>query len=650
MGEIINTQTNEGVENELPIGEEQVREAKERFKKYERGKEKLNQRLIENEKYWKMQHLSGSGDGETHRPTGWLLNAIHSKHADMMDGFPEPSIRAQEEGDVEEAKILSEIVPVILRASGFKKAYDRVCRDKISKGTGVYGIYWDPSKNFGKGDITVEHVNLLNLYFEPEVKDIQMSKEVFLLAECDTDALINMYPDKLKGKQLSVSSTEFKRYENDESVERSGKCIVYDWYYKKRQNGREVLHYCKFVEDVVLYASENDMERPKAQRLDPQTTEPLFDLLGQPVMEEIDRSVAEKGWYEHGKFPFVFDTMFPVEDSPCGYGYIDLFAGTQNNIDEIKHAMRKVANIYANPKWFYNKSSGINLEDLTDSKNQFVPVEGTLDIKQFDPPQMPDTVFQFLMNEVEELKEVTGNRDVNNGSTSSGVTAASAIAALQEHAGKLSRHSVQNTYDDVETVVYQVVELIRQFYNTDRQFRIIGADGAEHFTHYTNANIRPQSLGNDFGNDFGNRLPQFDIIVTAAKATGYSKLSQNEFALQLYGAGVFQPQNADVVLPMLQLMDFDDKDKVIQTVERNAALFKQNQALMQIAMGLAQTYDPGALGQIMAIAGVQGQPGQMPGKVDTEITKTNSDGTLDGGEHAVVEKARARSQESTQPR
>lgn len=632
------------------IGKEQIRQAKSRFMKYKQDKQDLNDRIKNAETFWKMNHLDHKGDGEIHRPTGWLLNAIHSKHADMMDGFPEPSVRAQEEQDVKEAEILSEIVPVIMRASGFKKVYDDVCRDKIAKGTGGYGVYWDPSKNFGKGDITIEHVNILNLYFESDVKEIQKSKEVFLLALRDIKQLKNMYPKQLENVNLSATASDYERYKTEEAETDRDKCVVFDWYYKKWQNGREVLHYCKFVDDIVLYASENDTQRPQMQVIDPVTNSPLFNELGQPIMQDIDKSIAEKGWYEHGKFPFVIDRMFNVEESPFGYGYIDLFSGTQKNIDEVKHAIRKVAQIYANPKWFYNKSSGVNLNDLTDPDKQFVPYEGAIDIRQFEPPHMPETVFQFLVNEVEELKEVTGNRDVNNGSTSSGVTAASAIAALQEHAGKLSRHSIANTYDVVVDVVYQVIELIRQFYNSDRQFRIVGTDGAEHFTHYTNANIKPQALGDDFGNTYGNRLPQFDIVVSAAKATGYSKLSQNEFALQLYGAGVFQPQNADVVLPMLQLMDFDDKDKVIKSVQKNSSLLKQNQALMQIAMGLAQTYDPNALNQIMMIAGVQ--QGQMPvkqGNIDAEMTKTRADGTLDEGEHALVEKARAQSQSSTQP-
>lgn len=641
--------TDEGKEKK-PIGKDEIRRAKSVFDKYKTSKKELDERLKRNEQFWKMRHLQGVGDGENHRPTGWLLNAIHSKHADMMDGYPEPSIRAKESSDVKEAEMLSQIVPVVLETSGFKRVYNNECRDKINKGTGVYGIYWDPNKNFGKGDISIEDVNLLNLYFEPEIKNIQKSRNVFLVAEISRELVEQMYP-QLKGKTSSSSVNAIERYENDENVDRSDRCVVYDWYYKKWQNGKEVLHYCKFVDDEVLYASENDTERPVMQMKNPETGEVLLDEFGQPLTQEIDSSVAEKGWYEHGQYPFVLDTMFPIENSPCGYGYTDLFRGTQENIDEIKHDIRRVASLYANPKWFYKKSVGINLEDLTNPNKQFIPYEGTIDIQQFTPPQMPESVFNFMLNEVEELKEVTGNRDVNNGSTSSGVTAASAIAALQEHAGKLSRHSLQNTYESVKDITYQVIELIRQFYTAQRQFRIIGDDGAERFETYSNENIRPQSLGNDFGTDFGDRLPQFDVLVSAAKATGYSKLSQNEFALQLYGAGVFQPQNADVVLPMLQLMDFDDKDKVIRQVQQNATLFKQNQMLQQVAMGLAMKHDPEYAQQLaMTLQGGGGMPAPMPsGEVDAKMTQTNSDGTLKKDEHAFVEKARAQSQASTQP-
>lgn len=313
------------------------------------------------------------------------------------------------------------------------------------------------------------------------------------------------------------------------------------------------------------------------------------------------------------------------------------------------HAIIKNAVICSNPRFFYNESAGINLDDYADYTKEFIKYSGNPDdIKQIEPAQMPSIVVDILTNKIEELKEVSGNRDVNNGSSSSGVTAASAIAALQEHAGKTSRDNLQNTYEAFKEITYQIIELIRQFYDTERQFRIVGEDGAEHFTGYSNKNIKPQTLGNDFGVDYGYRVPQFDIIVSAQKATSYSKLSQNEFALQLYQSGMFNPQNADVALATVQLMDFDDKDKVIQKIQSNGTLYKQNQMLIQVALGLAQKYEPKTAQQLMMT--LQGQQGgqNMQGRVDAELTKTKADGTLDNGEHAVVEKAREQSQKSTQ--
>lgn len=630
------------------IGKEQIRSAMERYRKYKSSKKTIDERLKRNEEFWRMRHCNSN---PTVNPTGWLLNAVHSKHADMMDGYPEPSFRAKEKSDVTEAKMLSDIVPVILEAAEYRKVYDDVCRDKLNKGTGVYGIYWDSSKNFGKGDISIRKVNLLNLYFEPEVENIQDSREVFHLCEANKEDIKNMYP---RVENIPSSSAEdIERYNTDASVDRSDKCIVYDWYYKKWQNGRNVLHYCKFVGEEVLYASENDTERPVMPVLNPVNGMPVYDEVGKPLTKEIDVSIAEKGWYEHGNFPFVFDVMFKVENSPCGLGYTDLFSGTQKDIDELNHAIVENAVICAKPRFFYSASGGVNLDDYADINKTFVPVEGNAnDIVPILPPQIPSMTLEVMANKVEELKEVTGNRDVNNGSTSSGVTAASAIAALQEYAGKLSRHAIQNTYDTNKGVYYQIVELIRQFYTTERQFRITGQGGRDEYVTYSNAGIRPQSLGNDFGVDAGTRMPQFDIVVSAAKASAYSKLSQNEFAIQLYGAGVFNPQNADVVLPMLQIMDFDDKDKVIESVQKNATLLKLNQFLTEVALGLAKRYDPRAAMQIIAM--LQGQQPEMqttaPTDIQTEITDTNSDGTLRADEHHVVEKAREQSQNSSQPR
>lgn len=642
---------NEGIEGEKIVKKvtaDTVRQAKARFEKYKSSRTSLDQRLINNEEFWKMRHWEGKSSKEGVNPTGWLLNAIHSKHADMMDGYPEPNIRAKEQSDEKEAKILSEIIPVIYEGAGLKKTYSRVCRDKINKGTGIYGVFWDSSKHFGKGDIAIEKINPLNLFFEPEIENIQQSREVFFLKEMSVDLARQKYP-VLQNVTLS-SGERTTKYKNDDAVTENDKVVIYDWYYKKWEGDICRLHYCKFVGDTVLYASEDDTATAEVPVIDMRTGQPVLDEFGNAVTEKVAKSRAETGWYEHGQFPFVFDVMFPVEGSPFGYGYTDLFKGTQEDIDLLNHSIVRNALLCSRARVFAPENGGVNLDDYTDLKKEIVQYTGRPDeIVPIVPPQMPGMVVEIMNNKIEELKEVSGNRDVNNGSTSSGVTAASAIAALQEHAGKTSRDNLQNTYEAFKDLTYQVIELIRQFYDTERQFRIIGENGQQQYTSFSNVNIRPQQLPNEFGVEYGYRVPQFDIVVSASKATAYSKLSQNEFTLQLYQAGFFAPQNGDVALTAVKMMDFDSKDKVMSAIEGNAVLFKQNQMLMQVAMGLAQKYEPMTAMQLAQSLGM-GAPQQASpqGEVNAEITKTNPDGSLKPDEHGTVEKARERSQNSTQ--
>lgn len=640
--------TPEAVKSFKKVTEDTVRQAKARLEKYKTSRKSLDQRIIDNEQFWKMRHWEGKSSKENVNPTGWLLNAIHSKHADMMDGYPEPNIRAKEQADEREAKILSEIVPVILEGTGFKKTYSKVSRDKLNKGTGVYGIFWDSSKYFGMGDISIEKINPLNLFFEPEVENIQQSREVFLLKEISRDILQQKYP-VLKDKTLS-SGENVTKYQNDDSVDENDKVVVYDWYYKKWEGDICRLHYCKFVGETVIYASEDDTARASVPVIDPVTNTSVRDEFGNELTEEVGKSRAETGWYEHGLFPFVLDVMFPVEASPFGYGYTDLFKGTQEDIDLLNHSIVRNALLCSRARVFAKENGGVNIDDYTDLSKDVVTYEGMPDdIIPITPPQMPAMVVEIMNNKIEELKEVSGNRDVNNGSTSSGVTAASAIAALQEHAGKTSRDNLQNTYEAFKDITYQVIELIRQFYDTQRQFRIVGENGKEEYAVFSNANIKPQQLPSEFGVEYGYRVPQFDIVVSASKATAYSKLSQNEFALQMYQAGLFAPQNGDVALAAVKMMDFDDKDKVISMIEGNTTLFKQNQMLLQVAMGLAQKYEPAVAVQIAQTLGMEAPEGAaVPADIDADIKETNADGSVKTDEHGTVAKARERSQQSTQ--
>ena len=585
------------------IGVEQIREANNTLQKYKQGKANLEQRIIDNEQWYKLRHWECMRDKKQQvQPTSaWLFNSLANKHADAMDNFPSPNILPREEGDKGEAEMLSSIIPVILEQNDFEETYDNVQDYRLKSGTGVYGIFWDNEKMNGLGDISILKADLINLFWEPGITDIQRSRHLFHVELADNDLLEQEYP-QLRGK-LSSSSIDLSKYVYDDTVDTSTKSAVVDWYYKKRQNGRNVLHYCKYVNDVVLFATENDPE------------------------------MAERGWYDHGQYPFVFDPLFSMEGTPCGFGYIDVGKDTQAYIDRANQAIMQNMLANAKPRHFIRSDGSVNEAEYADTTKDFIHVDGSLGQDSILPVQgkpLNNVYIEVLHDKIDELKETTGNRDISTGGTTSGVTAASAIAAMQEAGSKLSRDHNKASYRAFRKVVLMVIELIRQFYDLPRCFRIIGENGTARFVEYSNENLKPQMQGIEMGVDMGYRLPLFDVEITAQKASPYSKMSQNELALQFFGAGFFNPQMSDQALACLEMMDFDRKQGIMQRIAQNGMMYKAAMMMMQQQMA------PGVAG------------GTEESAEDT-VEKTEALGGDGGGEAANTKKARQRVADSTSP-
>ena len=607
--------TTENTPVRIGIGVEQLREAAQTLRKYKQGKANLEQRVIDNEEWYRLRHWEclrqGSKKQQVEPVSAWLLNSIANKHADAMDNFPAPNILPREPGDVKEARQLSAIVPVVLEQAGFEATYSEGWWDKIIGGTAIYGVFWDGSKLNGLGDIAVEPVDILNLFWEPGVTKIQNSANVFHVKLEDNAALEQAYPE-LAGK-LGGNGLDISKYVYDDTVDTTEKSVVVDWYYKKKQNKKTVLHYCKFVGETVLYATENK---------------------------------NGEGWYDHGKYPFVFDPMFRVKGTPCGFGYIDIGKGAQEYIDRGDQAVMQNMLSNAKPRYFIRSDGSLNEQEYADMTKDFVHTDGNLGQDSILPvvgKVLNSIYLNVLDRKVDELKETTGNRDVSTGGSTSGVTAASAIAAMQEAGSKLSRDGNKEAYRAFREVVELVVELIRQFYDLPRQFRILGENGREDFVSYTNAGIKPVYQGMEMGVDMGYRLPVFDIEITAEKASPYSKLSQNELALQFFGAGFFNPQMTDQALACLEMMDFDGKEQIMQRISTNGTLYQRLMMARQQAVAMAQLVDMklGTNYAMQLLGGAQGTQQPMPGSVP--------DTGNSGGESSVTANARKEAADRAAP-
>lgn len=554
-------------EPSMPIGEKEIDKAADVLRKYKAARSNLEQRIVEDELWWELRHwetlrrnLTTCGKYQGPEPSsGWLFNTILNKHADVMDNYPEPVVLPREESDRASAAALSQVLPVVMEANNYNTTYALQAWEKLKHGTGVYGVFWDAEKENGLGDIEIHGIDILNIFWEPGITDIQDSRNLFITDLVDTETLAAQYP-QYKGR-LSGHTVDVKEYYHDDNVDTTDKSVVVDWYYKVRVGGKPVLHYVKFCNDCLLYASEND---------------PAY---------------ADRGFYDHGMYPVVFDTLFPEKGSPVGFGYVAVCKDPQMYIDKLSANILQSSMMATRKRFFVSTSTNVNEEQFLDWNRPIVPVEGELSdmrLQEISVDPLSSIYMDVLNQKIDELKDTAGNRDVNSGGTGSGVTAAAAIAALQEAGNKTSRDLISMSYVAHTEIAKLCIELMRQFYDETRSFRITGQSGEYSFTQFNNSGLQEQPVGVD---EFGQTLyrkPVFDLKIKAQKRNPFSTMEANERAKELYGLGFFDPNRAQEAIGALQMMEFEGKDQVTQYVQKGQTLLNLVQQMSQQMQEMAQ--------------------------------------------------------------
>ena len=515
----------------------QIRAAAEELESFRRSRAAFHARVADEEEFYRMRvrpRAHSGEEGESFAPTSaWLLNTVLQKHADLMEHVPTATCLAREPGDEEDAKALSSILPVILERNRFEATYSDNMWYKLKHGVCAYGVFWNNTLEGGLGDVDLRRVELMNLFWEPGVRDIQHSRSVYLIEQTDLASLRASFPDcDVKADAVGV----------DGMTER---VTVVDWYYKKPlPGGGSALHYCKFAGDCVLFATENE-------------------------------EGYERGWYEHGQYPFVLDVLYPIEGECVGFGVIALARDAQLYIDRMDRNLLEYLDWATRVRFFCKKNTGVSEKEFTDLSRRIVEVEGDLDeerLRQIRVEALDEFWLALKNAKIDELKETTSNRDVLQGSADGGVIAASAIAALQEAGNKTMRDIVSASYRAFVGVVSLVIECVRQFYSEARYFRILGSQGEHRFIQWSNQSIAGKACGHLASGEAVYRRPVFDIDVRAEKKDPYTRITHNEILKELYALGVFKPENARQASILLSAMDFSGIARVRAQVEQNATL------------------------------------------------------------------------------
>ncbi|MCF8012456.1 MAG: hypothetical protein K9L56_14380 [Clostridiales bacterium] len=551
------------------------------LKDYKASKADLEQKIIDNEEWYKLQHWDlmrkKKQDQDPEPVTGYLFSVLNNKHGSAMDNYPTPQFYEREESDAPTAKELSEILPVILQRNEFKESWSDIWWYKLKQGFCFVGTFWDTSKNEGMGDITIKKIDALNVYWEPGITNLHDSRNIFITELKDKDLVEKEYPH-LEGQLKQDPMMKPANYQiNSDEKQMENKVVIVDWY--TVENGRVDL--CKFVDGYILKDTADNEEYPN-------------------------------GLYEHGQYPINVDVLFPMEGTPIGFGFIDVVRSPQAYIDKLDQIISKNALVSGKQRTMVSESLGVNMEQLKDLSVDFVECAGAIDESKYKEMQA-EPLAPFIANhresKIQELKEIAGDNQFSRGEAGKGITAASAIQALQEASNKVDRDMIGGGYRSYRRIIRLAIELVAEFYDNARKFRITKPNGKIEYRKFSNEKMKPQELppayegeGMIMDPESGQMIPDpefepdtrkpiFDIEVRPEKSNPFSRAAMNEFSKDLYKLGFFDPQRVDQALMALELMDFEGKETIIQKISENGSMFEKMQQMKQTMDKMAITIE-----------------------------------------------------------
>lgn len=511
------------------IRPEFISKALKAYDDYRGQKLLLEQRVVENNVWYKSQYWKTyTKDGETEPATAFIFNAIENKYAEAVDNFPDPILTERCAEDEHTARLLSKILPLQLEMSNFKSCYKTNWRKKLKHGTSVYGVFYNEDKE----DVDICAIDILNIYCDMHIKDVQESPFLFITSIVANEQLREDYPAFSK---LFTGDAQVKTHSGTHTV--TDRTEVLDCYYKKRENGKNVLHLMKLVGTTVIDASE-------------------------------DRKELIDGIYAHGMYPVVFDTLYPEEDSPFGIGVIDIIKNPQIYIDRLDGIISKNALIAGKIRYMIKDNGGINEDEICDYSTDIIHVAGSVDdsnIRQLQAQSLDDFIINHRQNKIAELKEIVGNRDFQQGATANNVTAAAAISALQQSGQKLSRAVIDDSFDAFKDIIYMVIELMREFYDEERVYRITDEMGNKTYERFSKKMLKKAPVYDSLGFDIsdGAKRAEFDITVTPKRQNPFTKEANNQTILGLWQSGLLNPNNLELAEIVIRELHFDGKERLL---------------------------------------------------------------------------------------
>lgn len=473
-----------------------------------------------------------------------LKSTFNNCVADQMDNMPE-ALMLPETKDLEEvAEDLTDVVRFVMARNNYESLHRRRVEDCFGTGTAVTQVAWDPDMDGGKGNVAVIRWPVEAFLWDPAADNIQDARALFKVSWHPLSWYEQHYPEKFS--DIGSDWVEYsglgvpEAQEMDQPGDEDRAMLLEYWYrlYDAKKH-RYTINVAYLAGGVLLENSEDV--------------------------------------YKHGMYPFVLDVYTPIEGLPVGDGLIQECAPMMRYINRYAAYIDTNLRMASKGRLLVDRNAGIDKDALLDWETDVVEGDridpSALQWMQTQP--FTGAATQQMLQLQTDIKQDSGQNQFTRGETAGGVTAASAISALQEAGGKITRLRTHVLNQGFRAIVEQVMWLINQFYDSKRVLFITGRD--ENPNHRREVNADPDRL---FGKHKGSTLPPppYTVQVQIQRRNPLRQQAQNELFMQAYSMAA--QAGAPFPLSVLfKLLHVDGKERILPEIVAVETLQQQMQEL-----------------------------------------------------------------------